>query len=102
LTLKSCLTTTSSQGNIQNLFQSAYRLANSKKTKKRDIKRKGKRSLKSSKSRMTAQIKQKVVKRNGGKPILDGVSVYDLIMPWKLVGQPLPSKSAAKADTIVQ
>ena len=39
---------------------------------------------------MAAQIKQKVVKRNGGRPVLDGVSVYDLIMPWKLTGLAVP------------
>lgn len=51
--------------------------SNAKKSKrKRSLKRKIKKSL--------VLKKNKSIKRKNGRPILDGVSVFELIMPWKI------------------
>jgi hypothetical protein len=49
--------------------------------KKRDLKRKNKKTLKSQKEKVYNPYKP--IKRNGNKPILDGVSIFELIIPWK-------------------
>jgi hypothetical protein len=55
---------------------------NDKKAKKRDLKRK----YKAKKNRFQKIDKfdsSKPIKRTGTRPVLDGVSIFDLIIPWK-------------------
>ena len=59
--------------------------------KKREVKRKFKKSVKTMKSKPYVTA---AAKRNGGKPLLDGVSIFELIMPWKAdaIRQSKPTK----------
>jgi hypothetical protein len=51
-----------------------------KKAKKRDIKRKYKKTTKRAKA---INMNGKPPRRSANKTMLDGVSIFELIMPWK-------------------
>lgn len=56
---------------------------NEGKTRKRDKKRKYKNSKKGRFTRIDGAAIHKPPKRTGSRPVLDGVSIFDLIIPWK-------------------
>jgi hypothetical protein len=52
--------------------------------KKRDLKRKTKKSLKTRKNFDEALNRSRTAKKPANRPVLDGVSIFDLIMPWRV------------------
>ena len=61
-----------------------FRNESAKKKKKRDTKKKPKKNLKTRKTLDGSFNRQKAAKKTANRPVLDGVSIFDLIMPWRL------------------
>ena len=61
----------------------SFRTENAKNKKKRSLKRKNKKIGKNMKEKLKS-FEQKKTKVHVNRPLLEGVSIFDLIIPWRV------------------